>query len=63
MPHYAALPRAVALALPITLGAWTVQAADLIQTAEQDGLCNDNLRDRWATMRMAGLSGQSRRKM
>ena len=27
------------------------------------GVCNDNLRDRWATMRMAGLSGQSRRKM
>ena len=37
MSHYAALPRAVALALPITLGAWTVQAADIIQTAEQDG--------------------------
>ncbi len=33
----AALPRAVAPALPITLGAWTVQAADIIQTAEQDG--------------------------
>ena len=27
------------------------------------GVCNDNLHDRWATMRMAGLSGQSRRKM
>jgi hypothetical protein len=26
-------------------------------------VCNDNLHDRWATMRMAGLSGQSRRKM
>jgi uncharacterized protein YndB with AHSA1/START domain len=26
-------------------------------------MCNDNLHDRWATMRMAGLSGQSRRKM
>ena len=37
MSHYAALPRAVALALPITLGAWTVQAADIIQTAQQDG--------------------------
>jgi uncharacterized surface protein with fasciclin (FAS1) repeats len=37
MSHYAALPKAVALALPITLGAWTVQAADIIQTAEQDG--------------------------
>jgi uncharacterized surface protein with fasciclin (FAS1) repeats len=37
MSHYAALPRAVALALPITLGAWTAQAADIIQTAQQDG--------------------------
>jgi uncharacterized surface protein with fasciclin (FAS1) repeats len=35
MSYYAALPRAVALALPITLGAWTVQAADIIQTAGQ----------------------------
>ena len=26
-------------------------------------LCNDNLHDRWATMRMAGLRRQSRRKM
>jgi uncharacterized surface protein with fasciclin (FAS1) repeats len=40
MSHYAALPKAVALALPITLGAWTVQAADIIQTAEQDGRFN-----------------------
>jgi uncharacterized surface protein with fasciclin (FAS1) repeats len=38
--HYAALPKAVALAIPLTLGAWTVQAADLIQTAEQDGRFN-----------------------
>jgi uncharacterized surface protein with fasciclin (FAS1) repeats len=38
--HYAAVPRAVALALPITLGAWTVQAADIIQTAERDGRFN-----------------------
>ena len=37
MSRYAALPKAVALAVPITLGAWTVQAADIIQTAEQDG--------------------------
>ena len=37
MAHYAALPKAVALALPITLGAWTVQAADIIQTAEHYG--------------------------
>jgi hypothetical protein len=35
MSHCATLPRAVALALPITLGAWTVQAADIIQTAGQ----------------------------
>jgi uncharacterized surface protein with fasciclin (FAS1) repeats len=37
MSHYAALPKAVALAVPLTLGPWTVQAADIIQTAEQDG--------------------------
>jgi uncharacterized surface protein with fasciclin (FAS1) repeats len=37
MSHYAALPKAVALAVPLTLGAWTAQAADIIQTAEQDG--------------------------
>jgi uncharacterized surface protein with fasciclin (FAS1) repeats len=37
MSRYAALPKAVALSLPITVGAWTVQAADIIQTAEQDG--------------------------
>jgi uncharacterized surface protein with fasciclin (FAS1) repeats len=40
MSHYAALPKAVALALPITLGAWSVQAADIIQTAERDGRFN-----------------------
>jgi uncharacterized surface protein with fasciclin (FAS1) repeats len=40
MSHYAALPKAVALALPITFGAWTVQAADIIQTAEHDGRFN-----------------------
>jgi uncharacterized surface protein with fasciclin (FAS1) repeats len=40
MSHYATLPKAVALALPITLGAWTVQAADIIQTAEHDGRFN-----------------------
>jgi uncharacterized surface protein with fasciclin (FAS1) repeats len=37
MSHCASLSRAVALAIPVTLGAWTVQAADLIQTAEQVG--------------------------
>ena len=40
MSHCAALPKAVALAVPLTLGAWTVQAADIIQTAEQDGRFN-----------------------
>jgi len=40
MSHYAALPRAVALAVPITLSAWTVQAADIIQSAEQVGRYN-----------------------
>ena len=40
MSHYAALPKAVALAVPITLGAWTAQAADIIQTAEHDGRFN-----------------------
>jgi uncharacterized surface protein with fasciclin (FAS1) repeats len=40
MSRYAALPKAVALAVPLMLGAWTVQAADIIQTAEQDGRFN-----------------------
>jgi hypothetical protein len=40
MSHYAAVPKALALAIPITLGAWTVQAADIIQTAEQYGRFN-----------------------
>ena len=37
MSHYFGLPRTIALALPLTLGAWTVQAADIIQTAKQVG--------------------------
>ena len=37
MSRYVALPKAVALAVPLTLGAWTAQAADIIQTAQQDG--------------------------
>jgi hypothetical protein len=37
MSRYAALPRAIALAAPLSFGAWTVQAADIIQSAEQDG--------------------------
>ena len=44
MSHYGALPRAVALAAPITLGAWTVQAADIIETAEQAGRFDSFLR-------------------
>jgi uncharacterized surface protein with fasciclin (FAS1) repeats len=37
MFHDTPLRRAAALAIPITLGAWTVQAADIIETAKQDG--------------------------
>ena len=37
MSNYGALPRAAALAVPLTFGAWTVQAADIIDTAEQAG--------------------------
>jgi uncharacterized surface protein with fasciclin (FAS1) repeats len=37
MSRYAALPKAVALPVPLTLDAWTVQAADIIQTAEEFG--------------------------
>ena len=40
MSHYARLPKAAVLALPMALGAWTVQAADIIETAEQDGRFN-----------------------
>jgi uncharacterized surface protein with fasciclin (FAS1) repeats len=43
MSPYTALPKVVALALPMTLGVWTVQAADIIQTAQQDGRFNDFL--------------------
>jgi uncharacterized surface protein with fasciclin (FAS1) repeats len=43
MSPYIAIPKAVALALPMMFGAWTVQAADLIQTAQQDGRFNDFL--------------------
>jgi uncharacterized surface protein with fasciclin (FAS1) repeats len=43
MSHCASLSRAVALAIPVTLGAWTVQAADLIQTLEQVGRFNSFL--------------------
>lgn len=40
MFHCATPSRAVALAIPVTLAAWTVQAADLIETAEQVGRFN-----------------------
>ena len=43
MSQCAILSRAAALAIPVTLGAWTVQAADLIQTAEQVGRFNSFL--------------------
>ena len=43
MIRYAALPKAVALAVPIVLGGWTVQAADIVQTAQQDGRFNSFL--------------------
>ena len=44
MSHHATLPRALALAMPITLGAWTVQAADIVETAGQVGQFNGFLR-------------------
>jgi uncharacterized surface protein with fasciclin (FAS1) repeats len=37
MSRYAALPKAVALVVPLTLGAWTAHAADIIHTAEEFG--------------------------
>jgi uncharacterized surface protein with fasciclin (FAS1) repeats len=58
MSHYGALPKAVALALPITLGAWTVQAADIIQTAEHDGRFNGFLQLLEATGMDEKLKGQ-----
>jgi uncharacterized surface protein with fasciclin (FAS1) repeats len=33
----------LALAVPLTLGAWTVQAADIVETARQDGRFSDFL--------------------
>jgi uncharacterized surface protein with fasciclin (FAS1) repeats len=43
MSHCPTLSRAVALAIPVTLGSWSVQAADLIQTLEQVGRFNNFL--------------------
>src|SRR5918994_242550 len=58
MSHYAALQRAVALAVPITLGAWTVQAADIIQTAEQGGRFNGFL----GVLEATGMADMLKRK-
>ena len=58
MSHYAALPKAVALAVPLTLGAWTVQAADIIQTAEQYGRFNGFLHLLEATGTVEKLKGE-----
>ncbi|HYZ26926.1 MAG TPA: fasciclin domain-containing protein [Geminicoccaceae bacterium] len=52
MTHYATLARAAALALPMALGAWAAQAADLIRTAEQDGRFNGFL----ALIEAAGMA-------
>jgi uncharacterized surface protein with fasciclin (FAS1) repeats len=60
MSHYAALPRAVALALPITLGAWTAQAADIIQTAERFGRFDGFLHLLEAAGMVAVLKGEGR---
>jgi hypothetical protein len=40
MSPHATLPKAIALAVPITLGAWAAQPADLINTADQVGQFN-----------------------
>ncbi|MGH6895591.1 MAG: fasciclin domain-containing protein [Geminicoccaceae bacterium] len=58
MSHHASLPRAVALAVPITLGAWTVQAADMIQTADQAGRFNGFLRVLEAAAMLDVLEGE-----
>jgi uncharacterized surface protein with fasciclin (FAS1) repeats len=44
MYRYATLPKAIALAVPITLGGFVVQAADIGQTVEQAGQFNGFLR-------------------
>ncbi len=58
MSSYTTLPKAVALALPMTLGAWTVQAADIIQTTEQDGRFNNFLEMLEATGMAEKLQGE-----
>jgi uncharacterized surface protein with fasciclin (FAS1) repeats len=52
MTRYATLARAAALALPMALGAWAAQAADIIRTAEQDGRFNGFL----ALIEAAGMA-------
>jgi uncharacterized surface protein with fasciclin (FAS1) repeats len=58
MSHCATLSRAAALAIPVTLGAWTVQAADLIQTAEQVGRFNGFL----GLLEAAGMADMLKRE-
>jgi uncharacterized surface protein with fasciclin (FAS1) repeats len=58
MSHCVTLSRAVALAIPVTLGAWTVQAADLIQTAEQVGRFNSFL----GLLEAAGMADMLKRE-
>ena len=58
MSLYAALPKAAALAIPITLGAWTVQAADIIETAGETGRFNGFLRLVEATGMTEMLEGE-----
>jgi uncharacterized surface protein with fasciclin (FAS1) repeats len=58
MFHCATPPRAVALAIPVTLAAWTVQAADLIETAEQVGRFNGFL----GLLEAAGMADMLKRE-
>lgn len=43
LPPVVAMAKVVALAVPITLGAWPVQAADIVETVKQDGRFNNFL--------------------
>jgi uncharacterized surface protein with fasciclin (FAS1) repeats len=58
MFHCATPSRAVALAIPVTLAAWTVQAADLIETAEQAGRFNGFL----GLLEAAGMADMLKRE-
>ena len=58
MFHCATSSRAVALAIPVTLAAWTVQAADLIETAEQVGRFNGFL----GLLEAAGMADMLKRE-